>query len=330
MFKRSAPAKKPPEQPEPEPAPVLKFEHPKILLIDLDDVVKATLEKEGYNVAVGTFGTPYKVAKHSGYKPVVVKASLPNYTEQEVIVVDLVPSEPTPDPPAEKSKPQEELDWWAKCSNGVIDPRPRAMAMVREQFDRILQNGGAFVVFSDGRDKQDLVLARNYPRSDGLSIDREIPFNNWSFLSILSNLEVSHDHGQEITPVQENWPIARLLADHIKRATFCCTFEVDWHIKDEWEVLAKNKYGAAVAGFIYPPDKSKRGWIFVLPRIHDKAGFLAAFLKNILPNLSPALFPHAEGRRWVHRPDYELPSVMEKAKAISAIQDEAAQKSHRA
>lgn len=236
MFKKSAPAKKPSEQPEPAPGPALKFEHPKILLIDLDDVVKATLEKEGYNVAVGTFGTPYKVGKHSGYEPVVVKASLPNYTEQEIIVVDLVPGEPTPDPPAEKSKPMEELDWWAKCSNGVIDPRPRAMAMVHDQFDRILQNGGAFVVFSDGRDKQELVWARNYRRYDGLSIDQEIHYNNWSFLSILSNLEVSDDHGEEITPVQENWPLARLLADHIKGATFCCTLEAGWHVKDEWGV----------------------------------------------------------------------------------------------
>src|SRR5437773_485674 len=112
MFKRSAPAKSQPEQQESAPAPVLKYQHPKILLVDLDDAVKTTLEKEGYNVAVGTFGTPYKVQKHSGYEPVVVKASLPNYTEQEVIVVDLMPDDPSQNAPAEKSTPMEELDWW--------------------------------------------------------------------------------------------------------------------------------------------------------------------------------------------------------------------------
>jgi hypothetical protein len=295
-------------------------------LVDLDKDVRTILENEGYNVAVGTFGRPYQVQKRSRYEPVVVKASLPNYTEQEIIVVDLVPDEPMPNSPAEKSTPMEELDWWAKCSNGVIDPRPRAMAMVHDQLDRILQNGGAFIVFSDGREKQELVLARNYGGYDGLSIDQEIHYNNWSFLSVLSNLAISHDHGEEIRPVEEGGPLVRLLADHLKGASFCCTFEAEWHIERQWGVLAKNKYGAAVAGFISPPEKSKGGWIFVLPRIRDKSAFIAAFLKNILPNLSPALFPHAEGQRWVHRPDYELPSVLEKARAISSIQDTAAQK----
>ena len=83
----------------------------------------------------------------------------------------------------------EELDWWAKCSRGVIDPRPRAMAMVHDEFDRILQNGGAFVVFSDGRDNQELAWARHYGGYNGFSIAQDIPFNNWSFLSILSNLD---------------------------------------------------------------------------------------------------------------------------------------------
>jgi len=78
MFKKSVPAKKQPEQPEAAPAPVLRYPHPKILLVDLDDSVKTTLESEGYNVAVGTFGRPHKVQKSSGYEPVVVKAALPN------------------------------------------------------------------------------------------------------------------------------------------------------------------------------------------------------------------------------------------------------------
>jgi hypothetical protein len=326
MFKKSAPAKKQPEPPQMVSEPAPKYQHPKILLIDLEDTARKTFENEGYNVAIGTFGRPYKVEKHSGYQPVVMKPALPNFTEQEIIVLDLVPDEPTPNPPAEKSKPMEELDWWAKCSDGVIDPRPRAMAMVHEQFDRILQNGGAFVVFSDSRERQALVWARNYNRYNGLSIDQEIHYNNWSFLSILSHLTVSNDHGEEIRPVAKDWPIARLLADYLGGASFCCTFSAGWHIEEQWCVLAENKYGAAVAGLISPAEKSKRGWIFILPRIPDKAGFLAAFLKNILPDLSPALFPHAEGQRWVHRTDYELPSVLDKARAISSIQDEAAQK----
>jgi len=254
-----------------------------------------------------------------------MKASLPNYTEQEIVVLDLVPDDPTPDPPAEKLVPMEELDWWENCNTGVIDPRPRAMVTFQNEFDRIYQNGGVFIIFSDGRDNQDFVLARK-SEYYGFSIQEQLYYDNWSFLSTLSNLSITRDHGEEITAAREDWPLIRLLKDYLDGATFCCTFEAHRQIEKQWAVLATNKYGEAVAGYITPPEKSKGGWIFLLPRIHDKAGLLAAFLKNILPDLAPALFPHAEGQRWVHRNDYELPSVLEKAREISAIQDAAAKK----
>jgi hypothetical protein len=303
-----------------------KFPHPKVLLIDTDPEVGDTLVDEGYNVSRGTFGIPYKVDKESGYQPVVVKASLPNYTEQEIVVVDLVPEEPTQGAPGEKMVPFSELDWWAKCSSGMIDPRPRAMAMVQDQFDRILANSGVFVVFADARVQQEIVFAADQGGYRGLSINNHIHYDNWSFLSILSNLTVNRDHGEEIDAIKEEWPLVRLMADHLDGARFGCTLEAQWHIKERWSVLAKNKYGAAVAGLICPAEKTKDGWIFIFPRIKDKARFLSAFLKNILPDLCPGLFPHAEGQKWVHRAEYELASVRAKAKQISDIQDDAARK----
>ena len=326
MFKKKPILKTPASTPAATESTAPKFQRPKILLIDTQEDVSKTLEEDGYNVSNGTFGKPYKVQKQSGYLPVVLKASLPNYTEQEIVVIDLVPDAPEVEAPAEKATPMEEPDWWAKGSSGVIDPRPRVMAMIQDNFDRILENGGVFIVFSDARDRQDLVLARHFGGYNGFRVDQDLHYDNWGFLSVLSNLSITGDHGEEITPIKDNYPLVRLLADHLDDATFCCTFEAQWHIEKRWGVLAKNKYGAAVAGVIVPPDKSKSGWIFILPRIKEKGRFLSGFLKNILPDLCPSLFPHAEGQRWVHRPEYELLSVLEKANGISAIQDEAAKK----
>jgi hypothetical protein len=323
MFRKGLSRKKQIQSPVATTAPIVKYQRPKILLIDLNVDVRKSLEGEGYNVAVGTFGKPYKVTMSSAYQPVIYKASLPNFTEREIIVLDLAAGEPTDAPRGEKSTPMGELDWWAKCNRGVIDPRPRAMFMVQDQFDRIYQNGGAFIIFSDRRINQKLVFACNH---DGLSIEREIPYDNWSFLSILSNLSVTSDFGEEITPTKKESPLVRLLADHLDGASFRCTLEAQWRIEEQWLVLAKNKYGAAVAGSISPPEGSKAGWIFIFPRICSKPGFLVAFFKNVLPDLCPALIPHAEGQRWVHRPQYELHSVLEKALQISAIQDEAAKR----
>jgi hypothetical protein len=111
MFKKTTSAKKQTESVSRKP----KYERPKILAIDLGREVLETLGKEGFNVVGGTFGTPYRVLKGSNYEPVIVKASLPNYTEQEIIIADLVPDEPTERAQGEKSTPDDELDWWAKC-----------------------------------------------------------------------------------------------------------------------------------------------------------------------------------------------------------------------
>lgn len=327
MLKKKWSPKTPPKQSIVEMPGNPKYQHPKILTIDTDPKVSDVLIKEGYNVSVGTFGKPYKVPKSSNYNPVVVDASLPNYTEQEIIIVDLIPGTLNSRSPAEKMVPNEELDWWAKCNFGQIDPRPRAMVIVQDSFDRILANGGAFVVFSDSRHSQELVLARYYAnRYQGFSVDQKIPDDNWSFLSILSNLTITSDDGEEIQASREGGSLVKLLADHLDDASFRCTFRPEWHIKQRWTTIAQNKYGAAVGGIVSPPEGTKSGWIFILPQIRNKAVFLSAFLKSILPDLCPRLFPHAEGQNWVHRAEYELPSVLAKAQQISNIQDESAQK----
>jgi hypothetical protein len=198
------------------------------------------------------------------------------------------------------------------------------MSLVREKLDRILQNGGAFVIFADGRDAQQLVWA--CADAYKFSIAQKLDYDNWSLLSVLSDLTVSADHGKEIKPVGNDHPLVRLLGDHLGDGEFTCTFEPGWGLKDRWVPLAKNKYGATVAAVIPPAGKTKAGWVFLLPRISRPAEFLAAFLKNILPDLAPLLFPHAQGKNWAHRIEYALPTVLESARQISDIQDEAARK----
>lgn len=69
-----------------------KYEKPKILLIDLPDDVFERALSAGYNASAGTFGSPYEVNKSDNYLPVIIKEfDLPNYTEQEIIFVDLTP-----------------------------------------------------------------------------------------------------------------------------------------------------------------------------------------------------------------------------------------------
>jgi hypothetical protein len=301
------------------------YDKPKILAIDIDEADLQAISGAGYNIAGGTFGAPYVVPKSSQFAPVLAKALLPNYTEQEIIVANLLADQPSPMPDIEKHTPGEEPDWWAKCSTGVIDPRPRVMAALRDKFDRVYQAGGMFIVFADTRSKQTLVLGSVQNRRYGgeFQIHQNLSDDNWSFLPVLTDLDVREDHGEEISLIAEDWPLVQVLRENLEGASFLCTLRPQERIKQRWCPLAHNKYGEAVAGFITPSENGNSGWVFVFPQIQNKGRFLKALLNDVLPAVMPSLFPHAKEQQWIHRPEYEIPSVLEKRAQLAEIQQRA-------
>ena len=217
VFNKKPTPKAPVERQRMTESAVPRYQHPKIFLIDMAPVVGKALESEGYNVSRGTFGTPYTVQKSSGYQPVVMNASLSDYAEQEIIVIDLVPAGPVQVPPIEKLAPTDELDWWSKTNRGQIDPRPRAMVAFQDKADRILTNGGVFVIFSDARSSRQFVFAKIEGRTGGLTIQQEFDVDNWNFLSELSYIAVKDDHGEEIATVTAELQLLSLI--HISEPT---------------------------------------------------------------------------------------------------------------
>jgi hypothetical protein len=303
-----------------------KYRHPKILLINMKDETEAVLKVEGYNIVVGSFGVPYRVPKDDKLFPVIINGSLPsNYTEREIIVIDLVPADPLSQPKGERHTSPGENDWWANCSDGKIDPRPRLMNKVKEHFDRVFENGGVFIIFADRRDKTRMILGHQ-SYSGTIKKEQDIYCDSWGFLSILDEIWVKLDHGEKISAVKD-FPLGQALFEHIRGGRFLSTLHPNKgseRIKRSWLTLAESKYGEPVAGLIAPT--TGKGWLFIFPQLEDKPRFLARLLKDILPELSPHLFPQVEGARWVQRPEYELPEVLELRSQIQFGQETAKQK----
>jgi len=292
------------------------------MLIDVDSEATLVLRDAGYNVAEGTFGTPYEVPQGAGYMPVIVESALPNFAEREVVIIDLAIRNLLPGPQGRKVVPDEEKDWWAKCSFGVIDPRPRVMHEVRGLANRILRAGGVFVIFAARKYTQEFANARK-TRYGALEVEKRIDADSWSLLDVLANVIVHDDEGLEISTEASGAPLLRLLAEHLGDARFDCSLEVYYPIRDRWETLATNKYKAPVAGLIHPDRKGESGLVIILPQVSDKAQFLLRLLNEVLPEIVPSLFPDTVGQSWVHREEYELESVIEKTHQIVEIQERA-------
>lgn len=304
-----------------------RYPKPKILLVDLPEEAKGRLVDSGFNVQTGTFGRPYRVPAQDGFLPVIAQANLPNYTEQEVVIIDLTPPEPTDGPEGTRSISDGEMDWYAKTSRGYIDPRPRVMAMVSDDWNRILESGGAFVVFAQPRFRQELVFAKaRYGMFDRAT---EIHFDNWSFLPILSreNLKIEVDHGTE-SKVRESVDfLEKFLRGHQPGLEFEAVLTPMFNMTQEGYhfdhfPLVENKFGEVIGGIVLAK-KPKKGRIFILPQVKDKVRAVHELVTTVLPEISRHLFPYFEGDRWVHSEEYEHASVLERRAAQQKVREEA-------
>lgn len=287
------------EKEEPKPP---KYMKPKVLLIDMPENVDKRLKEEGFNAVSGTFGTPY-IAPPDRMAMVLGDVDLPNHTEQEIIFVNLAIPEPV-DPPSFEGVDKRELAWWTDTWNGIVDPRPLTMSGVRKDFNRILHHGGIFIIFAKPRRMHQFVFGRNL----GGQIHREGPapeVDNWSFLSVLSNnqLVIDRDPGEEVSPARRN-SLTDCLSRYLDGASYSATIQQTYNIKDEeFHPLLLNKYLLPV-GVAISPQRDK-GLIIILPDRMNNESLCLELLKDVLPSITPKLFPDFEGMKWVERDEYE-------------------------
>jgi hypothetical protein len=301
---KTIPRKLPSEVPSKQKFEV-KYPKPKVLLMDVPAEADDALRTLGFAVTSGSFGKPYLVPKSDRFEPVIVKASFPNFKEQEIIVVDLSYSEPDDGPQGEKHRPMGSNDIWSDCTFGIIDPRPRAMWPVKEGFDRILENGGVFIVFAE--DKHERLMHHGTAPYQNFNSEGTLEVNNWSFLTALLELNSAADHGEEMKTVDSGSDLIALLGKHLAGGHFSFTIEAKYDFEKQWAILAENKFGAAVAAGRLAEGE---GLVLLVPQIADKRGFLIKLFTEILPDLAPKLFPHVERGMWTHRPEYELPRIL--------------------
>ena len=71
-----------------------RYPQPKILLIDMPDEAAVGLQTAGYNISLGSFGTPYQMPASAELQPIINSAKfVNNFAEQDIVVVDLYAQE---------------------------------------------------------------------------------------------------------------------------------------------------------------------------------------------------------------------------------------------
>lgn len=273
-----------------------KYSKPKIMLIDMAEEVQTALLTAGYNIATGTFGTAYKVAPSDGLH-VVDRAScnLPNVEEQEIVFASLgFP------PPAitQIPEPNDGVEYfWTSGEYGSIDPRPLEMTAHRESLDRILSNGGIFMVFLNARyQHQYFPGANKYGRLGGVqSSGEKMNLSNWAMLSDLDDLRSQNREGFEVTFDSRFGHFSRQIEKAYDGAGFKTEVGPQYNSDKSWESLAVNKFGDSVAGVKTINKNGKTGYLILVPPLPKLHEVVVDLVQDWFALLSPELFPFHDG-----------------------------------
>ncbi|MNF63050.1 hypothetical protein D3C84_447410 [compost metagenome] len=280
------------------------YQRPKIHLIDTDEAVYKSLIKSWANIDTGTLGFPYKVPTRSTWLPVLQNKTLRKFEESDLIIVDLASKRLATSSNGEKHTPDEEIDLWAKCDKGWIDARVRTVLCAKEDFNRIVTNGGVLILFAGPDSPMDFQWAS--ANSRGLIPHRDVSGGVWNLTDPMDRIIVSQESGSVIN-VTNNSPIGNLLKRHLEGAEFTCTFKRRWSNDETWTSLAANKYDLDVSLITKHGD----GVVMIFPQLADKASFIEELLGGVLPEILPSLFPDIEKGKWTHLPEYELEQIIE-------------------
>lgn len=306
----------------------VQYKHPKILLMDCDTDVRKELENIGYSVSSGSFGEAYLVEKSSGLLPYIPNGNMPDYyKESEIVIIDLF-TYYTKDVDFKITPEEEKIPrYWCKCDSGVVDPRPLYMKARSHDFKRIYNHGGVFILFADWKNE----VAYYYGSSLGGTFyphtGKELELNDWCFLPLLNELDVSNDHGNEIRLLRLPGTFNTLfliLEKYTVGCDFICTLVPSAELRERWIRLALQKYNQCVAASIVPLENDlTKPYIFIFPRIENKSAFLIDFIQNFLIEIRPDLFPEITNSQWLYDKRYEHPEVLDLNNQISLIKKEA-------
>lgn len=295
-----------------------KYPKPKIILVDMPNLCFDILTKAGYAVKKGSFGAPRHVKQSDGYAAISTQsASLPNCIEQEIWIVNITcPSttEEEPEPPGDGVEA-----FWQQCTTGEIDPRPFVMTSIVNDVDTTLRHGGLVIVLIDAKYHIEYIHGAGHG-GRGIQTQSRPRMSSWGFLYELDAIDSYDAHGYEIK-WETNLELSKLLQRAGNDAYFSCTLRPGYKVKDSWHTLANNKFGEAVAGTVVGSDGNPL--LLVLPQMPSIHNILIELIERWCAEWRPELFPFHEGANWVHRPEYEIPGILELQQHMSKVENDA-------
>lgn len=299
----------------------------KILAVGLDEFVSEDLTTAGYDVQALELGQPYSFEPSASLMCLPPVPEFPlDYKEHDIVIFDLT-RDPVPlDSLPRFSAPAKGVKgWWAEQNTGRINPGLLRSLSVRNAFDRILAEGGVFVIFLGEPESQEFFFGADAYR--GIDVEQRVTCHSFAFSSALddrANLSVFPDAGKSIalaSDVSSDGVIGSVLKRHLNKVRFRCGIRKRIsNVDQDWTSILENKFGSAVGALL----TYEKGSIVLLPDFENKSDVLVDLLRDVLPEFAPQLFPNSSTSSWTTNALYEPTDIIQLSADIEAIREKAA------
>lgn len=298
-----------------------KYEIPLIFLIDCEKIIADSLNYLGYETAIGTLGPKYPVNLNNRCE-VFFNPYLQYLEEYDIIIINNQQPDLIKDVNFEQKlekKSKQEI-WFSELGQNYFDPRPLLGNGLANSFRKILAKNGIIIVISN------LLYTEIYHKGELIngqlydSTIEEFKYSNWDFLPIRSQI-YNLPSRKKMYFNREFTNLKKTLKNNAD------AFEpvVEFNIDSENEILlAEDKY-ENVLSKIYITNLENPyncGKIIFLPRIINNKSIFKAIFNDMLPILSPNLFPHITKNLWFFEDEYRLPKINELIKEKKAVEEE--------
>lgn len=304
------------QQPESKHTSNLK-DKPLICLIDLPPQLLEHLTTGSFNCTTGSFGS-YIMNPNIQRKEttlVSLNHSFPeNLHEHDILVIDMG-AKPAVDYDSqsmrfESTLSNNKLALQSAYPETRFNPRPYATNILKDTISKILRKESILIIFADKIEQVSYqhVEIETYKNT----LKHAATYSNSMFFKEFPT--GTNEFGKQFKTVTNDSPITPTLLKYLDQAHYEVTFNHPRFYNGKEHVNSSNfiplltNNENRVVSFEYTWDK---GIVLVFPQLSNKNDFLLTLFTNVLPELSPTIFPYHGNFGWLNDASYPMPGEIE-------------------
>lgn len=294
----------------------MKYELPKILLVDIDSSTARRLEEDGFNVFYGSLGGKYPV---KNFMQCETNESLSNLYERDIVIIDLRETNMLGYNPLMSNQWERDCDIALSAGNGDKFFYPKNLALLRASKDlnEIMKQGGSVIVFSDN--PKDVTYYTLHYENSCKTDYNSVKLSNYDGLPLEYITAKTIRRGNEIIIDDGSTISNRVFKNCNNDVYFDCIFQFDED--DNTKVLARNRLGDPISFVRIIENDENFGLLFVLPQFNDPYVPIRNLLFDVLPDILPSLLTDLVKNSWLFEELYELPEIKKMKEELFALKE---------